>query len=89
MKELLIPSAEALPIGRDSRRRNGRVAVARMMVEDRRPSCLNITSCCVKAVVLALLLHRLVVQSGRRWRSIYRLRMRASDQAGSKKKGCK
>ncbi len=80
MQEPLIPAPESLPVRRNTRRRNRRIAIARMMVEHRRPVGLDVMLRRLETIVIALIFDRPVVQRRRRRRSINRLRMRASKQ---------
>ena len=82
MQKLLITATEALAIGLESRRRHGRIAVARMMIERRRPLIRDIVARGFKALLIALILDRLVVQRGRRRWSVDRLRVGTSEKCG-------
>jgi hypothetical protein len=71
--------AEACPIGLEPYWRHGRIAEARVVVEDRGLASLDIVAAGLEAVVVALLLDGLEINGG--WgRRVDRLGMRASGE---------
>jgi hypothetical protein len=77
VEEAGVAVAESAAIGFPAWRRDGRIAPARVVVEDGRLAGFNIVAAGVESVVVALLLDGLVIEH-RRGRSVDRLRVRAS-----------
>lgn len=79
MQKAVVAFAESLPIGLEARRRNGRIAVTRVMIEDRWLTNLNVVARGLEAVLVTLLMYCLEVDDGRR-RGVDGLRVGTSCQ---------
>ena len=89
MQEIVIALPESIAILAEGRRRHGRIAEARVTVEDRGPVLGNIVSRSFQAVMQPLL-EDCSGRNGRRWRrNIHRRRMRAADETQYRREKCR
>jgi hypothetical protein len=79
VQEAFVALAESSAVGLPAWGRDGRVAEAWVMIEDRRAAGVDVAVGGLEAIVVALLLDGLVIQGRRRW-TVDRLGMGASGQ---------